>query len=115
MSQIDLSELNDRIFSSSNLPVFSTMVNNHAGGQRRTVVCPCGYRAVGNPDRIDTILRLHSKKCEDGGGMTGYKSKDMPFSGDTWNGIAKSKHGNNIKKAPTLVVKTYQNGVEIEK
>ncbi len=34
------------------------------GGQRRTVVCGCGYFVQGHPTQINLRLRLHQKVCE---------------------------------------------------
>ena len=35
----------------------------HLGGQRRTISCACGWSNIGLPDRLNTIFRLHKKKC----------------------------------------------------
>ena len=36
----------------------------NSGGRRRTIVCPCGYRIIGDPVRQGMIERLHKKKCD---------------------------------------------------
>ena len=35
-----------------------------SGGQRRTITFPCDKSVQGHPDRLNTIIRLHHKKCE---------------------------------------------------
>lgn len=34
------------------------------GGQRRTIVCGCGWRYTSSPDRINKVVSLHAKKCD---------------------------------------------------
>ena len=36
----------------------------NCGGQRRTCLMGCGKRIVGHPQRIQTLINLHYKKCE---------------------------------------------------
>ena len=35
----------------------------NSGGGSRVIVCPCGWRCEGDPLKMDTIIRLHYKKC----------------------------------------------------
>jgi hypothetical protein len=65
------------------------------GGQRRTVTCGCGWSAISVPDRLDTIYRLHKKKCEIANKST-HKPSDTPFNtvDNGMRDIKNSKHGN---------------------
>ena len=50
----------------------------HLGGQRSKISCPCGWSNIGLPNRLDTIFRLHKKKCEIANKST-YKPSDTKF------------------------------------
>lgn len=69
------------------------------GGQKRTIMCSCGYRMIGNPKRLDTISRLHNKKCPDAkiNGSKDIVPSKVQFDnvGNTaMSGFSKTRHGN---------------------
>ena len=69
------------------------------GGQKRTIVCSCGYRIIGNPKRLDTATRLHNKVCPDAkiNGSKDIMPSSVPFDnvGNTaMSGFSKTRHGN---------------------
>ena len=52
----------------------------YPGGQRRTMVLPCGKELIGPPNRLDTPYRMHMKKCEQCKNRSlGKRIKDIPF------------------------------------
>ena len=52
------------------------------GGQRRTITLPCDKVIQGHPDRINTIIRLHHKKCDICRDITPFNSQAVDFEGD---------------------------------
>lgn len=34
------------------------------GGQRRTIVCGCGWTYQSSPDRMMKVIELHAKRCD---------------------------------------------------
>ena len=40
------------------------MVYHIVGGIVNTFNCPCGWTMQGNPNNMNTIIRLHGKKCD---------------------------------------------------
>jgi hypothetical protein len=67
----------------------------HLGGERRIITCGCGWTAKGHPNRLDTIFRLHKKKCEsaqqdDVPSKTAFKTGENAL-----NNIRVSKNGNH--------------------
>lgn len=95
-----------------------------SGAERTTIICGCGYRMVGKPDRLDVIARLHNKKCKlpDKGIKPIIPSK-LQFDTHTTYGLDGydiSRHGNIIRNnkvvcnnivngeyvAPTIVTRT---------
>ena len=82
------------------------------GGQRRTIVCECGYRIVGKPNTLDTISRLHNKVCPKSHGSKYVIPSKVPFDNNTnvaMDGFSKTRHGNPIL-APNILTKNMVNG-----
>jgi len=84
------------------------------GGQKRTIMCSCGYRIIGNPKRLDTITRLHNKVCPDAkkNGSKDILPSKVPFDnvGNTaMSGFSKTRHG-NMRLDNTLVSKNMIDG-----
>ena len=51
------------IASQTRLLNLLTMPKYNQGGQRRTVMNPCGFSISGHPTQINLRLKLHQKKC----------------------------------------------------
>ena len=62
------------------------------GGRRRTIICPCGYRIIGDPTRQGMIERLHKKKCEVCQGASSVSNQ--PFDPTHANKVDFSNTGN---------------------
>ena len=74
------------------------------GGQRRTLVCVCGFVAKGAPREANMRMKMHQKKCED--------SSDIPID-ETFNplrngmdGFTHTRNGNLVQRQMQAVVST---------
>ena len=85
------------------------------GGQKRTILCPCGYRIIGHPKRLDTITRLHNKVCPDAkkNGSKDVMPSSVPFDKSTntaMSGFSKSRHG-NMRLDNTITTRNMVEGI----
>lgn len=69
----------------------------NSGTQKRTIKCGCGKVMIGQPNRLDTIFKLHSKVCPNGTQFNAPLPSKVPFenmSNVSASGITLNKRGN---------------------
>lgn len=80
------------------------------GGQRRTIVAPCGWRRVGHPKEINNIFNMHKRYCKtcfnDNTILPEFNKSSGLFNG--WDGI---RGKDNCKEISTTV---FTNGKMID-
>lgn len=60
------------------------------GGQRRTILCPCGHHIQGHPTQLTLKLRLHRKVCDQLGIIVPEYNKQQA-NANGWGGVAGGK------------------------
>jgi len=81
-------------------------MSHHLGGQKRTVVCSCGYQKKGSVREVNMVWKIHQKVCPDQTKITlGQFQTDNSF-----NNVSTSKRGNPIKVSGKVVT-VHKDGV----
>ena len=84
----------------------------HLGGQRRTISCACGWSNIGLPDRLNTIFRLHKKKCGISNKST-YKPSDTKFDYENgMNNLKVTKNGNYLVSPNITIARDFTTNTE---
>ena len=69
----------------------------NSGTQKRTIKCGCGKVMIGQPNRLDTLFKLHRKVCPNGTEFKCPLPSTVPFenmSNTASSGISLNKRGN---------------------
>ncbi len=89
------------------------MGGRKTGAQRREIVCGCGFRMGGRPERLDVIFRLHRKKCPKT--VEGEKyiipSKmpwDDQYLNSTFGGLSCSRRGNPLVANKDIITQHFE-------
>ncbi len=86
------------------------MTKGTSGAQKRTIICKCGKRIIGVPNRLDTLTRLHNKVCPDG--VKAQLPSTIPFDGTniSMGGLTRTNNGNIAVKNDNLICKGFVDG-----
>jgi hypothetical protein len=83
-------------------------MSHHLGGQKRTVVCSCGYQKKGSVREVNMVWKIHQKLCPDKVNVNvtlGQFQTDNSF-----NNVSTSKRGNPVKVAGKIIT-VHKDGV----
>jgi len=76
------------------------MSHGNLGGQRRTVICVCGWEKKGSVREANFCFKVHKKVCPDKirATLPDFEAKDNAF-----DNVGQSKNGHIVKKAGKIL------------
>lgn len=86
-------------------------MSGNLGGQRRTVLCGCGWQKKGSVREVNMVFKIHQKVCPNQIKVT---LPEFDAGENAFNNVSESKHGHMVKKAGKTIT-VHKEGTMTEK